>query len=621
MLQFRRRVPEELRPFIDKQPGEVCRSLRTRSLQSALPRYLDIAAEVEAMFETARRQRDAGKSADHAPPLKLAKITASDRASMVRRRYLICFGREMEWRQRLSACVRQDPQMFIAGGIVQFPAGFEATLPNLDRPLVADVGMAIQDHASSTLDRLFQHSVSTRLNNCETWLRLDDIGRMRLHLQQNGKEVDDIDTVRALIGAEAAFLRDVADGLASSVVQQRVREYIELDPHGGPVGPMPPDVCEQVGLKQPIAMSDANTANKPNAHAKTTSNQPRLSEVLEDWLRVFAKRRRNQRDVDEARTVFKDFICQRGDQPIQQYTIDDGREFADLLERLPAHMTRHLKKLGLDRCDLFRLVDETEKQGWKCTEAHTINKKCGYLNQGFGWLGTRYSGVNNPFENIRMRATADARSARDPFTVDELNIIFASSKLSPSFRWMLILAIFGSFRLGELCQIRRRHVLLHAQGFMYITLPSHEFVLKNAQSARSVPLHETVMRAGFAEFLGQQEDYLFPDQFDRKAMQDNRQITKEPSKRFSRLLAKIGVKRPRLSFHSARHTWEHECNMCGISGYERKRIAGEIGSGRSARYGGSWDAERTNEQFLQKQHQRISLLHYAGLQITSLQAR
>src|SRR5690606_3461341 len=79
--------------------------------------------------------------------------------------------------------------------------------------------------------------------------------------------------------------------------------------------------------------------------------------------------------------------------------------------------------------------------------------------------------------------------------------------------------------------------------------------VKTTSSRRSVPLHPAIIDAGFMQYVAKRKatDTLFADA-DAAAY----------SKRFARLLDKLGLSDPALGYHCLRHTFKDACRAAGI---------------------------------------------------------
>ena len=105
---------------------------------------------------------------------------------------------------------------------------------------------------------------------------------------------------------------------------------------------------------------------------------------------------------------------------------------------------------------------------------------------------------------------------------------------------------------------------------------------------RAVPLHSELIRRGFLEHVEGCADLLFPDIPKHKTGR----YSDAPSKAFSYHLKLIKLKRPKLSFHSLRHTFAATFSRHAPRDSEtRERILGHTIPGVAGRYGGSYDAE------------------------------
>ncbi|PHQ69940.1 MAG: hypothetical protein COB93_06715 [Sneathiella sp.] len=99
---------------------------------------------------------------------------------------------------------------------------------------------------------------------------------------------------------------------------------------------------------------------------------------------------------------------------------------------------------------------------------------------------------------------------------------------------------------------------------------------KTVQSQRRVPLHSTLIKSGFPEYLDaatKSENYnkrLFPE---IKKGSDG-YYSHNYSKKFSRYIKAIKIKTPKTVFHSLRHNFKDALDMGGVEDSHQDALMG-----------------------------------------------
>lgn len=197
------------------------------------------------------------------------------------------------------------------------------------------------------------------------------------------------------------------------------------------------------------------------------------------------------------------------------------------------------------------------------------------------------------------------RSSRKPFTVEDLNAIFASSVYSANERprgggkeaahWIPLLALFTGARREELAQLLTNDVKRTPDGIVYLDVTEYDEEgepikqLKTDSSRRRVPIHPELIRLGFLAYVedmrSARERRLFPA---LKPDKDGR-LGENWGKWFSRYLrGTIGITDSGKVFHSFRHTWKRQARECEIPKALNDAITGHESGDVGDSYGGEY---------------------------------
>jgi integrase len=163
-----------------------------------------------------------------------------------------------------------------------------------------------------------------------------------------------------------------------------------------------------------------------------------------------------------------------------------------------------------------------------------------------------------------LRKKSDGK--RHPFSQSELQQLFPAPSYCmaafnrPSLYWLPLLALFTGARQAELCQLRVSDVVQdQGTGIWVIDINARDGkLLKNAASARRIPIHHQLCALGWLDFAVSARErgqtLLFPDQ-----KRNARGEFSAFSKWFCRYRSKVGIASSAASmkdFHSFRHTFQ-----------------------------------------------------------------
>ncbi|MGA0542962.1 hypothetical protein [Neotabrizicola sp. VNH66] len=288
------------------------------------------------------------------------------------------------------------------------------------------------------------------------------------------------------------------------------------------------------------------------------------------------------------------FIDFAGDLPLSELSMDHLREFVFAYRQLPARQnTKELRDLSfMDKIKVGRAknlppVDEV-----------TITQHVGALRAliplaiSLGYIATdpwaRFTLISPQKRNSEAK-----RKSRLPFTRDmaEATLNDAAGRAAGSVdRWGPLLAAYMGCRQGEICQLLGANVFQVGDTWcLQVTDEDARQSTKNQSSERVIPIHQTVLDAGFIEYASTRakDEYLFENET-AKGLQpmtpDKRgYVSIQFSGRFNKRLRKnLGITDSRYTFHSFRHLWEDCATAVGIDLIHNLEIAGrskaELGS-------------------------------------------
>lgn len=306
-----------------------------------------------------------------------------------------------------------------------------------------------------------------------------------------------------------------------------------------------------------------------------------------------------------------------GDRSITAITGEDVVAFKDLLRKCPNNFR---KRLGTD--DLREAVRlnaaRPEDQRLDLLAPKTINGKyLSNLKAFFDWAKDNKHIKESPASGVRtQQPKRDAVEERDPFTIQDLNRIFAAKTFTEvaldqrGFRfWPPLISLYAGCRLNEIGQMLASDIVeIHGIPHFSIHKQAEDQRIKTAAGRRWIPVHHELVALGFLDYARRRQGgRLFPDW----KLSGDGYYSSSYSKWFSRLLEGVSVKSDKKSFHSFRHSFADALHDVVIDPVAIYRFMGHESDHVSLRYGSKPPKQTWSEAF-QK-------LAYPGLDLSSLQ--
>jgi integrase len=192
-----------------------------------------------------------------------------------------------------------------------------------------------------------------------------------------------------------------------------------------------------------------------------------------------------------------------------------------------------------------------------------------------------------------MKAQAGGESYQ-AFTEAELATLFRAlprevkpAKHSPetALPWVALIAAYTGCRLEEIAQLAAKDIReQQANGATITVIDIHNGgnnALKNKASARLIPVHSALVRAGLLRYVAAlpKGGPLFPG-LKRRASKGGK-IGARVGELFRKLLIRLNLKRDGLCFHSFRHTVAGKLEQAGVAQTDAARVLGHAIEGMS----------------------------------------
>jgi integrase len=198
---------------------------------------------------------------------------------------------------------------------------------------------------------------------------------------------------------------------------------------------------------------------------------------------------------------------------------------------------------------------------------------------------------DNPFERMKRKAGGGSYEA---FTPGEIQTLFAAlpAEIRPkrhtpesALPWVSRIGAYTGARLEEIAQLTAADIRdVPANGATVTVLDIHNGgnnTLKNESSARLVPVHSELVRAGLLDYAKAlpEGSPLFPGLKRRESK--GGKVGARLGELFRKRLVVLDIKRPGLCFHSLRHTVAGRLEAAGVSQTDAARCLGHAISGES----------------------------------------
>lgn len=305
----------------------------------------------------------------------------------------------------------------------------------------------------------------------------------------------------------------------------------------------------------------------PSQHASpgTTqiveSSSPLFSEVVEQFIKEKLREQKwnGTKTEMQNRATFKLFERIVGDIPILEIKRDHARQFAEVLQKLPANLNKQGEFKGKS---IEQILTSKPKQ---LMSVNTINHNVERISSFFNWAKINQIIENNPAQRLSITPQKGQVTDRQPFTRAELTLIFSSeeflgrstkNKRTDARFWIPLIGAFTGMRLNEACQLYLNDIQQDDSGIWYISIndDADDKSLKTKASERNVPIHSKLIELGFLNYVDEvrklKHSRLFPELKYRKADGYGRSI----SSWFTKYRGRIGIKDKSKVFHSFRHT-------------------------------------------------------------------
>ena len=384
-----------------------------------------------------------------------------------------------------------------------------------------------------------------------------------------------------------------------------------------------PEFSEQTISRDPIEPIPIQQQEPLTSHQKTP-----LSVGIENY--IDEKGSITIRSVKEVKHSLNHLIEEWGDIPIGSITREMTTNFKGHIRKIPRNRKKNPEYRDKD---FHELVGMNVKDTISTT---TVNKHLGYCSSFFDWsINHGYSDIN-PFKGMKLKRTVRPRDERDRFSESDLKKIFGKENYIHFTKiegrryelyWTPLIGVFSGLRLGEITTLYLDNIKEisgnHREKrwcFDIVEEPEREDKhLKTKSSRRIVPIHDTLLKLNFIEFIEllKKKDPSRERLFQELKLSEgnyNKNVSTFFNKRY---LPSLGLKTDKKNFHSFRHTVSDHLKQKGVEPHFINELLGHSsGNIDLERYGKGYNPDILYNKCVKKIFYETS--HKRGIDFKSL---
>ena len=384
-----------------------------------------------------------------------------------------------------------------------------------------------------------------------------------------------------------------------------------------------PELQEQSTTQIPTVSNPSQVKEQLSTHQSTP-----LSVGIENYIDEKGSIR--TRSVKEVKHSLNHLIEEWGDIPIGSITREMTTNFKGHIRKLPRNRKKNPKYRDKDFHELTKMDIKDP------ISTTTVNKHLGWCSSFYDWsINHGYSDIN-PFKGMKLKRTVTPRDERDRFSESDLKKIFGKENYIHFTKiegrryelyWTPLIGVFSGLRLGEITSLYLDNIKEisgnHREKrwcFDIVEEPEREDKhLKTKSSRRIVPIHDTLLKLNFIEFIEllKKKDPSRERLFQELKLSEgnyNKNVSTFFNKRY---LPSLGLKTDKKNFHSFRHTVSDHLKQKGIEPHFVNELLGHSsGNIDMDRYGKGYNPDILYNKCVKKIFYETS--HKRGIDFKSL---
>ena len=235
-------------------------------------------------------------------------------------------------------------------------------------------------------------------------------------------------------------------------------------------------------------------------------------------------------------------------------------KFKETLSKAPNQYRKRFKNKPLKE------ILKMDLSGYTLNTKQNVNKQLQKISTVMAWAVKQgYMPVNYAYGKTYTINSKEAKANRRPFTIAELQTIFKQSKTfqenccgsdkERNIFWVFLIALFTGARLNEICQLDVDDVVELENILCFdVNENAHNKRLKNLSSARIIPVHFTLLKIGFLDYLSSRKEAGKRKLFEIEYSDKEKSYSMNFSKNAMYYIRSVcGIEDKSVVFHSFRH--------------------------------------------------------------------
>jgi len=176
--------------------------------------------------------------------------------------------------------------------------------------------------------------------------------------------------------------------------------------------------------------------------------------------------------------------------------------------------------------------------------------------------------TNNPATGLQLSEKQRSDQERSPYSLNDIRKIvdnLPQADNNPERYWVPLIGLFSGLRLNEICQLYIEDVRFVDECWCFEINDAGEKRLKNAASARVIPIHPILIEHGLIQYVEKMKKAGNPRLWMNLTYVDLHCYTNSFGKWYARFNREKVTEDPKKVFHSMRHTVANILKQKGVS--------------------------------------------------------
>lgn len=336
-------------------------------------------------------------------------------------------------------------------------------------------------------------------------------------------------------------------------------EEIEIDAENERDVDVAKAILNDATIVQTTQVPQTSQQQPPTEPPSATENRFLIKDVIDEYVaeKMLAQSWR-EKVKDEYMQSFNLLMRMLDD---KQYVDQVDRHVARYVKQTLLKLPKRLNKKKYMDMSIEEIIDYYDED--ETISISTVNKHLERFSGLFDWMSVNAYRNDNCFSSMTIKHDGSIRNQRDPYTIDELNELFAymqkhEKTISTSLFYATRISLYSALRLSEIAFLRIKDIQ-NVDGYRAFVIEDKEIKkLKTKNAERLIPIHSKLYDTGLFEYVKARQE---ESENEEELLFKDLSLAQDPahalSSRFTYLRKKMGWKetKPKINFHSFRHTF------------------------------------------------------------------